>query len=121
LRSRRSCSGIRDPGIPDPSGIIARSETLCSPWLYDFVTFPADLDTDGDGYPDSSAYVNAAAPEVESYTGVGARHHRQANVTFVDGHTEPMHIRDLAANHRDIWGRNLYDDGPNDFWVAGSP
>ena len=94
--------------IDRPSQIAALAETLYGPWLYDFASFPPSADLDGDGAADSSQFVNAAAREVESYNGIGARHHRNANIAFLDGHAAPRHIRDLADNKDDIWGRSLY-------------
>ena len=102
----------RDPWrmeqITRPSGIIAMIEGL-RPFrlvVYCFPAFPPTLDSDGDGHKDTNLTILGAIGA--KYNNVGARHDRRANQVYLDGHVELRHIRDLAANKDDVWGRDLF-------------
>ena len=82
--------------------------------------FSPNMDYDGDGLPANNSghdtndwvytYHSAMYGLEFSYNGVGARHRdRMANVSFLDGHAEGLHINDLMDPDRRIWGEDLWE------------
>ena len=74
-------------------------------WIYNPgpLQWPATVDTDGDGYPDShTAFVS---PPVYNFNlARPKRHNGSANYLFADGHVESLSVVQWETNEGNIWG-----------------
>ena len=98
--------------ITRPSSIMGMIEIETGLVPYAFTTFQASVDRDKDGVKDTNLYIESyiKAP----FNNIAPRHHGRANLSFLDGHADTRHIRQLATNEDDIWGRDLFGDDYQD-------